>query len=412
MHNGAFVWRTLQRLGIPESDLDDCLQEVLLVVHRRLDTYDPDRAKLTTWLFGICIRVAKRHRRRWWGRRDATASHAGEAVAPATPAEEYDRAELRERLRRAMDAMDVDKRAALVLYELEGMKTEAIAELMGVPVGTVHSRLFSARKQLSRKLRLEPPRRRQASGCAGVLPISLALQELHAALPPLRPLPAEVHVRALAQATQLAASPASSLLAVLGGNSLLAAIPTGALVLGIGLATHRSAVPPAAPTASLVEPTLAVAAESRDRPAEPPIPTRTAAAPPAADDAPLALEDLPPAPTPFSPLHSPASAPPASPTPSPLGVEAELVAAARRQLARDPAAALRLSRDYAARFPDGQLRSAAECIAVEALTRLGRSDQAQARARKLVSIDPAGLYSRQALAVAQGNHPRPRRAPH
>jgi len=54
---GRFVWLSLQRLGIHPSDLDDIAQDVFMVVHRRLDTFDR-RARISTWLFGICMRVA------------------------------------------------------------------------------------------------------------------------------------------------------------------------------------------------------------------------------------------------------------------------------------------------------------------------------------------------------------------
>src|SRR4029079_6330881 len=59
--NADFVWRSLQRLGIRDPDLDDVLQEVFVVVHQRLHTFDGS-AKMTTWLFAICLRVASASR--------------------------------------------------------------------------------------------------------------------------------------------------------------------------------------------------------------------------------------------------------------------------------------------------------------------------------------------------------------
>ena len=52
-----FVWRSLQRLGVRDADLEDMIQEVFIVVHRRLDAFDAS-SHLTSWLFGICVRVA------------------------------------------------------------------------------------------------------------------------------------------------------------------------------------------------------------------------------------------------------------------------------------------------------------------------------------------------------------------
>ena len=55
----AFVWRSLRRLGIREEDAADTAQEVFIVVHRKLPEF-AGHSKLTTWLYGICFRVASR----------------------------------------------------------------------------------------------------------------------------------------------------------------------------------------------------------------------------------------------------------------------------------------------------------------------------------------------------------------
>src|SRR4051812_17880892 len=55
--HGDFVWLSLQRLGVRDSDLQDMHQEVFVVVHQRLHTFDGS-ARMTTWLFGIAMRVA------------------------------------------------------------------------------------------------------------------------------------------------------------------------------------------------------------------------------------------------------------------------------------------------------------------------------------------------------------------
>src|SRR5262245_19722044 len=57
-----FVWRSLRRLGVPESDVADAVQDVFIVVHRRLGEFE-GRSKVTTWLYGICYRVAHDRRR-------------------------------------------------------------------------------------------------------------------------------------------------------------------------------------------------------------------------------------------------------------------------------------------------------------------------------------------------------------
>src|SRR5882724_13016294 len=57
-----FVWRSLRRLGVPAADVDDALQEVFLVVHRRLADYE-DRGFMRAWLFSISRQVSSHYRR-------------------------------------------------------------------------------------------------------------------------------------------------------------------------------------------------------------------------------------------------------------------------------------------------------------------------------------------------------------
>lgn len=149
-----FVWRSLHRLGVREPDLPDMLQEVFVVVHRRQDSYD-GQARLTTWLFGICMRVAAAYHRRAWRRRerptDLSAPETeldGGAVSipPSDPERAAELSQARARLATILDQMDLDKRAVFVMYELEGVSCGEIAALLDVPVGTIHSRLHSARK--------------------------------------------------------------------------------------------------------------------------------------------------------------------------------------------------------------------------------------------------------------------------
>src|SRR5262245_44836563 len=59
----AYVWRVVQRLGVPESSADDAVQDVFLVVHRKLDGFE-GRSSIRTWLYGIALRVARDHRRK------------------------------------------------------------------------------------------------------------------------------------------------------------------------------------------------------------------------------------------------------------------------------------------------------------------------------------------------------------
>jgi RNA polymerase sigma-70 factor, ECF subfamily len=149
-----FVFRSLQRLGVRPADLDDVFQDVFVVVHKRLHTYDGS-SKLTTWLYGICVKVAAAQRRRAWLRRETLVERLldeGEVPSSDRPDALLAAREARATLDRVLDAMDLEKRAVFVMFEIDELSCEAIATILGVPVGTVWSRLSAARKQFEAKL--------------------------------------------------------------------------------------------------------------------------------------------------------------------------------------------------------------------------------------------------------------------
>jgi RNA polymerase sigma-70 factor (ECF subfamily) len=145
--HAAFIWTTLARMGVRDADLEDVSQEVFVVVHQRLHTFDGS-ARMTTWLFGICARVASAYRRRAWRRREApvAAVPEGRSEPDAGPEAEAIARQSRARLHALLDGLDVEKRAVFVMFELDGMSCDEIAAVAGVPVGTVYSRLHAARK--------------------------------------------------------------------------------------------------------------------------------------------------------------------------------------------------------------------------------------------------------------------------
>lgn len=154
--HGQFVWLSLQRLGIRPADLDDVAQDVFMVVHRRLDSFDPS-TRVTTWLFGICTRIAANYRRRRRWTREIPSSSADDRPATLMLADEaLIRREEQRLAERALEKLNVAKRAIFVMFELEGLTCNEIAELMSIPVGTVYSRLHSARRQLEKTLARSP----------------------------------------------------------------------------------------------------------------------------------------------------------------------------------------------------------------------------------------------------------------
>ncbi len=154
-----FVWCSLQRLGIRPADLEDVMQEVFVVVHRRLASFDGS-SLLTTWIYGICLRVAAGHRRRAWIRRELpTAELPDEDGTPPSerPDELVAARQARAALDRVLERMDLEKRAVFVMSEIDELPAGEIAAVLGVPVGTVWSRLSAARKQFQVMLGRERP---------------------------------------------------------------------------------------------------------------------------------------------------------------------------------------------------------------------------------------------------------------
>jgi len=145
----AFVWRNARRLGVAESDVSDIVQEVFLVVHRRLETFE-QRASLKTWLFGIMRRVVSDYRRTL--RRKPSLVGKIEPFEPDawtcgknSPADDAEQNEAMRLVTQLLGELDDDKREAFVLSELEQMTTAEIAEALELNPNTAASRIRAGR---------------------------------------------------------------------------------------------------------------------------------------------------------------------------------------------------------------------------------------------------------------------------
>lgn len=143
-----YVWHTLRHLGVRDSDLEDLAQEVFLRVCARIDDYDCAKP-MRPWLFGFAFRVASDYRRlarhrmevRW-----APPDHAD----PERPVDQrIDLEEQRTLVLRALDLIDFDRRAILVMHDVDEIPVPAIADEFGIPVNTAYSRLRLAREELA-----------------------------------------------------------------------------------------------------------------------------------------------------------------------------------------------------------------------------------------------------------------------
>jgi len=148
-----FIWRLLRRLGVPQADVDDATQRVFMIGARRVADINPGSER--SFLFGIALRVAPEVIR---GARRQAQSLQGEG-APEHRDEAPDPEELtaRRHARAVLDeillAMPLELRSVLVLFELEQLTKNEVAELLDLPVGTAVSRLRRAREEFRAHLK-------------------------------------------------------------------------------------------------------------------------------------------------------------------------------------------------------------------------------------------------------------------
>ena len=146
----VFVWRSLRRFGVDDGGIEDAVQEVFLVVHRRLPEFE-FRASLRTWLFRISMRVAQAYRR---ARAKQRVDELSTLPDPTSPAEH------KVARRQALSALDTllaglcdEQRAAYVMAEVWGFSGPEMAECLGVELNTAYSRLRLARTKMARAFR-------------------------------------------------------------------------------------------------------------------------------------------------------------------------------------------------------------------------------------------------------------------
>ena len=138
-----YLWRAALALGVPPSDAEDVCQEVMLVVHEKLAEFDGRSIK--SFLYGICLRVTSDYRRSARVRRERPTEAPPDAEFPATQPDEVDARRAETRLKRALDALEPDRREVFVLFEIEQLTLREIAEATETPLQTVYSRLQGAR---------------------------------------------------------------------------------------------------------------------------------------------------------------------------------------------------------------------------------------------------------------------------
>jgi RNA polymerase sigma-70 factor (ECF subfamily) len=148
------VARWAARLGGPDVDVEDVVQEVFLVAKRRLREFTGE-GSVTTWLFRTTANVtaaARRKRRLWrWLGRIPESERPGMGANGPTPVEALEQRQDVAAVYRALDELPERLRRVLILFELEGLSTQEIAELTGARAATVRVWLFRARAKFQER---------------------------------------------------------------------------------------------------------------------------------------------------------------------------------------------------------------------------------------------------------------------
>jgi len=143
----ALAW--CMRLGGPKVDAEDAAHDALMIVWTRISSLRSP-ARYNAWLYGIVRRVLAAHRRRAWIRRWAPGVEAEGVASGPTPVKQAQQAQLAKGVQEALEKLPPKQREVLVLCELEERTDVEVAEMLGVPLGTVKSRLRLARARFGK----------------------------------------------------------------------------------------------------------------------------------------------------------------------------------------------------------------------------------------------------------------------
>ena len=150
--HSAYVWHSLQRLGIAKADLEDLTHDVFLQVYRQLEQYDQSRP-IRPWLFAFAFRKASEHRRKARVRLEVIMGGTDSEDPAPTALDRVLQQEALDLGHRALAEVDIEQRAVFVLHELDGVSMPEIASALGVALNTAYSRLRLARAAFAKAVR-------------------------------------------------------------------------------------------------------------------------------------------------------------------------------------------------------------------------------------------------------------------
>jgi RNA polymerase sigma-70 factor, ECF subfamily len=152
----SYVWNSLRHFGVHANDLEDLAHEVFLRVHERFDECDRSRP-LRPWLFAFAYRVAAAHRRLARHRVEVLGDPLNRAADTVRVDDALIVREDGELALKALEAVEIDRRAVFLLHEIDGVAIPEVAHALRIPVSTAYSRLRLARQEFNvaaKRLRL------------------------------------------------------------------------------------------------------------------------------------------------------------------------------------------------------------------------------------------------------------------
>jgi RNA polymerase sigma-70 factor, ECF subfamily len=168
------VGRWVVRLGGPAIDVEDTVHDIFAIAFARLASFRGD-SSMATWLFGITDKVVRQRRRkpRWWRRPSGTADETAGAL-PASgpnPLEAFEQVQAAQNVYRVLDRLSENDRRILILFELEELVAEQVAEMLGIRAANARLRLHRARARFLRAYQREfPALEAKLARCGNVSP--------------------------------------------------------------------------------------------------------------------------------------------------------------------------------------------------------------------------------------------------
>lgn len=145
----SYVCRTLRRLGVHASDVEDVAQEVFISVHAKFGEYDPEKP-IRPWLFAFAFRSVSNYHR--VTNRRETREQVSESPSPKTPEEAALDRQAQALVLAALQQIPLERRSVLIMHDIDGQSAPEIGETLSIPINTVYSRVRIARDEFKKAI--------------------------------------------------------------------------------------------------------------------------------------------------------------------------------------------------------------------------------------------------------------------